>query len=126
WSALAAGFLTGKFKKGEQPPAGTRLDKYKERMASFANERNWKIIETATGIAKEVNASIPQVALAWVAKRPSVTSVIFGARNVPQLEDNVKAGEVMLSPAQMKRLEDASAFDIGYPYDFMGRIANRW
>jgi aryl-alcohol dehydrogenase-like predicted oxidoreductase len=58
--------------------------------------------------------------------KPQVTSAIFGARDVSQLESNVKATEVQLSAEQVTRLDEASAFELGYPYGFMGSIQSRW
>jgi aryl-alcohol dehydrogenase-like predicted oxidoreductase len=66
------------------------------------------------------------VALAWLLHKPAVASVIFGARSVEQLDDNLKSAELKLSPAQLTRLDDASAFELGYPYDFIKRISGAW
>jgi aryl-alcohol dehydrogenase-like predicted oxidoreductase len=66
------------------------------------------------------------VALAWVAQKPGVSSVIFGARTLAQLEDNLGAADLVLTDAQMKRLDDASAFEVGYPYDFIQSAQGRW
>jgi aryl-alcohol dehydrogenase-like predicted oxidoreductase len=126
YSPLASGFLSGKYKKDEQPPEGTRLDVRKERFAQFDKERNWRILAAVEMVAKEVGATTSQVALAWLIARPCVTSVIFGARSVAQLEDNLPAGDLTLGPAHMKALEEASSFELGYPYEFMARIQGRW
>jgi aryl-alcohol dehydrogenase-like predicted oxidoreductase len=66
------------------------------------------------------------VALAWLLAKPAVTSVIFGARSIAQLDDNLKAAEVKLAAEQVQRLDDASAFEIGYPYKFIANIQKRW
>jgi aryl-alcohol dehydrogenase-like predicted oxidoreductase len=66
------------------------------------------------------------VALAWLLRKPTVTSVIFGARSIEQLEDNLGAAELKLTDEQLAALDEASAFELGYPYEFMGRIQSRW
>jgi aryl-alcohol dehydrogenase-like predicted oxidoreductase len=126
WSPLAGGFLSGKFKKDQPPPAGTRLEKWKERLTSFDHPRNWRILEALEVVAKEKQSSLTAVALRWAIQKPSVSSVIFGARTLEQLEDNLKAAELTLTAEDMKRLDDASAFDLGYPYAFMSNIQSRW
>jgi aryl-alcohol dehydrogenase-like predicted oxidoreductase len=89
WSPLAAGFLSGKYQKGQRPPSGARLEKWKDRYARFDNERNWRILEAVRSVSTEIGATISQVALAWLLAKPEVSSVIFGARNVAQLDDNL-------------------------------------
>ena len=127
WSPLASGFLSGKYKKDAAPPAGTRLDKWKDSPFSpFDKERNWKILAAVEAVAKELGTSTSAVALRWLIQKAAVTSVIMGVRNVAQLDDNLKASELKLSADVMKRLDDASAFELGYPYDFMKRIQGRW
>ena len=126
WSPLASGFLTGKYDKNQPPPTGTRLQQWKERMAGFDNDRSWRILDAVRAIAREVSATPASVSLAWVMKQPQVSSTIFGARSVAQLEENVKACEVNLSEEQLKRLDEASAFELGYPYVFMKNVQGRW
>ncbi|MCA9719466.1 MAG: aldo/keto reductase, partial [Myxococcales bacterium] len=69
-----------------------------------------------------------QVALAWLLRKPGVTSVIFGARSLAQLDDNVKAAALAsaLREGDVQRLDEASAFELGYPYEFIRRIQGRW
>ena len=126
WSPLASGFLTGKYDKDQPPPAGARLEQWKDRWAGFDNDRNWRIIAAVRAVAAEVGALPASVSLAWLLRQPQVTSCIFGARNLEQLEENVKAVDVTLSDEQAKRLDEASAFDIGYPYAFMRNVQGRW
>jgi aryl-alcohol dehydrogenase-like predicted oxidoreductase len=125
WSPLAGGFLSGKYRKDSAPPAGTRLDKWKDRLATFG-DRHWRILDALSAAASELGTTPSSVALAWLLQKPAVTSVIFGARTVAQLDDNLKAAELQLSADWMKRLDEASAFDLGYPYDFIARIQGRW
>jgi aryl-alcohol dehydrogenase-like predicted oxidoreductase len=126
WSPLAGGFLSGKYSKGQGVPEGSRLEKWKERYAGFDNERNWRIIDAVREVSEQVGASPSSVSLAWLLKKPTVTSVIFGARSVAQLEDNLKASEVDLSDEQVAKLDEASSFELGYPYDFLGRVQDSW
>lgn len=126
WSPLAGGFLTGKYHKGQEPPEGTRLDKWKDRYKGFDNERNWRILDVVNQVAKELDATAAQVSLAWLLRKPTVSSVIFGARSVEQLEDNLKAAEIKLSDAQLTALDEASSFELGYPYQFMSNVQKRW
>ena len=126
WSPLAAGFLSGKYDKGEPPPAGARLEKWKDRMAGFDNDRNWKILAAVRAVAAETNATPASVSLAWLLTQPQVSSCIFGARSLAQLEENVKAVSVTLTAEQVKRLDEASSFDLGYPYGFMKNLQSIW
>jgi aryl-alcohol dehydrogenase-like predicted oxidoreductase len=126
WSPLASGFLTGKYKKDVAPPAGTRLDKLKDWWRLYDTPRNWRILQALEAVAKELGTSLTAVALRWLVQKPAVTSVILGVRNLAQLEDNLKADALTLGADVVRRLDEASAFDLGYPYDFMGRIQGRW
>jgi aryl-alcohol dehydrogenase-like predicted oxidoreductase len=126
WSPLAAGFLSGKYRRDQPAPAGTRMEQWKERFASFDKERNWRILDAVRAVADECGTTATAVSLAWLLKKPAVSSVIFGARDPSQLDDNLKAVEVVLTDDQMKKLDDASAFDWHYPYDFFTRIQPNW
>jgi aryl-alcohol dehydrogenase-like predicted oxidoreductase len=125
WSPLAGGFLSGKFQRGAAAPADARLG-MKDRMQRYDNERNWRIVDALGAVAKELGAAPATVALAWVMARPHVSSVIFGARTLEQLDDNLRAADLALPPEMIKRLDDASAFDVGYPYSFIGGIQPTW
>ena len=126
WSPLGGGFLSGKYRRNQPPPKGSRMDKRQERYARFDTERNWKILDAVLEVGAKVDASPSQVSLAWLLKKRAVTSVIFGARSVEQLEDNLRAAQVELDGDSMKRLDDASALELGYPYSFIGGIQQRW
>ena len=126
WSPLAAGLLTGKYRRGQAPPAGSRLAQWKERYKGFDNERNWSIVEALDGVAKELGKAPSQVALAWLLARPAVSSVIFGARTVAQLDENLGAGDLELPAEAITRLDTASAPELGYPYDFMKNVDGGW
>lgn len=126
WSPLAGGFLSGKYRKGQAPPAGARLDQWKDRWGRIDNDRHWRILAAVDRVAEETGSRPTQVALAWLLRKPTVTSVIFGARSLEQLHDNLGAATVKLSDAQVAALDEASAFELGYPYEFMGRVQSRW
>jgi aryl-alcohol dehydrogenase-like predicted oxidoreductase len=126
WSPLGGGFLSGKYERNAAAPPGSRLDKLKERFARFDNERSWRTIDTVKAIASELETSPSAVALAWLLHKPQVSSVIFGARTIEQLEDNAKATELKLTTDHMTRLDNASDFELGYPYGFMKNVQGRW
>jgi len=126
WSPLGGGWLTGKYRRDHMPTGSTRLGENPKRgMESYeqrnAQERTWAIIDTVAEIAKSRGCSMAQVALAWTAARPAVTSVILGARTPQQLADNLGAAKISLSDEEMRQLTEISApqpFD--YPYGVGG------
>jgi aryl-alcohol dehydrogenase-like predicted oxidoreductase len=126
WSPLASGFLSGKYKKDAPVPSGTRLEKRQEWLKQLDTPRTWRVLSMVEAIARELSTTPTAVALRWLVQRPAVTSVILGVRSVAQLEDNLKAAELTLPAEAMKRLDEASAFELGYPYEFMQRIQGRW
>jgi aryl-alcohol dehydrogenase-like predicted oxidoreductase len=126
WSPLASGLLTGKYRRGQAAPAGSRLAQWKERYAAFDNARNWNIVEALVSVAAELDKTPSQVALAWLLARPVVSSVIFGARNVAQLDENLGAAELDLPAEVVARLDSASALELGYPYEFIKGIDGGW
>ena len=126
WSPLASGLLTGKYRRGQAPPAGTRLAQWKERYKGFDTDRNWSIVEALEGVATELAKPPSQVALAWLLARPAVSSVIFGARTVAQLDENLGASDLELPADAIARLDAASALELGYPYDFIKSIDGAW
>lgn len=126
WSPLAAGLLTGKYRRNQPPPPGSRLSEWKDRYKSFDTERNWKIVDALVAASNELGKPPSQIALAWLLTRPAVSSVIFGARNVAQLEENLGAAELELPQKILDSLEEASAFPLGYPYDFIKNVDGRF
>ncbi len=126
WSPLANGFLTGKFEQGKPPAADARLGAKAERFARYDVERNWRILDAVRVVASEVGSTPSAVSLAWLLAKPQVTSVIFGARTIEQLEANVVGAELKLSAPQIDALDKASAFELGYPYQFIGQTQNAW
>ncbi|WP_108397543.1 aldo/keto reductase [Devosia submarina] len=122
WSPLGGGWLSGKYKRDQMPSGATRLGENPKRgMEAFekrnAEERTWHVIGALEDVAKARGVSMAQVALAWVAARPAVTSVILGARTTEQLADNLQAAELKLSDEEMNALNAASAPNVAdYPY----------
>ncbi|OWV84555.1 aldo/keto reductase [Rhizobium sp. R693] len=122
WSPLGGGWLTGKYQRDRMPAGATRLGENPSRgMESYAQrnaqERTWAIIETVEAIARARGVTMAQVALAWTAARPAVTSVILGARTSEQLADNLAAARLSLSEDEMATLNDVSQPQVAdYPY----------
>lgn len=119
WSPLAQGRLTGKITRDNPPPEGSRVAKHGGDMSlddAFPRERFYDLIDTLLAIASETGRSAAQVALNWVMHRPSVSTVIIGARNETQLRDILGAKDFRLSEEQAARLDKASARPPAYPY----------
>ena len=121
WSPLARGFLSGKYKRNQPPPPGTRLETWQDSYKAFDNDRMWTLIDILGRVAKRRETTHAAVALAWLLTRPETTSVIVGARTVAQLDENLRALDVKLSPEDVQELDDASCPAWDYPYDFIGR-----
>lgn len=126
WSPLAGGFLSGKYTRGQAAPPGVRLEKWKERLSAFDSDRSWKTLDLVRALARERNTTPTAVSIAWLLAKPVVSSVIFGARSVPQLEENLQGAELVLSAAEVQKLDEASAVELGYPYKFMADIQKAW
>lgn len=120
WSPLARGFLSGKYRRDEPAPEGSRLAAWKDSFANMNNDYAWNVLEEVRSVAAEVGATPASVALAYLLAQPECSSIIIGARTEQQLADNLAALAVRLSPAQLERLEKASRPRWGYPYDFIG------
>lgn len=114
WSPLAGAKLSGKVGRHKPAPADSRSAT--DASWEVPEERLYKITDALELVAKEVGRSIPQVALAWLLDRPTVSSIVIGARNVAQLRDNLAATELRLSAEQVARLDAASAVRPAYPY----------
>jgi aryl-alcohol dehydrogenase-like predicted oxidoreductase len=125
WSPLAGGFLSGKFERGKAVPSNARLG-MKDRMARYDIDHNWKVLDAVRAVAAEVGATPAAVSLAWLLAKPQMTSVIFGARTVDQLEANLVAADLELSAKHVEALDAASAVPLGYPYEFIAQTQQRW
>jgi aryl-alcohol dehydrogenase-like predicted oxidoreductase len=127
WSPLGGGFLSGKYRKGEKPPADSRIahaeDDWEEAWHRRATDRNWAIVDVLGTISGETGRTYAQVALNWLLCKEGVTSPIIGARTMEQLEDNLGATGWRLSEDQMARLDEASRPPNIYPYSFIQKNA---
>jgi aryl-alcohol dehydrogenase-like predicted oxidoreductase len=116
WSPLGWGRLTGKIRRGKPLPEESRLHKTSEQGPPVSDEHLYKVVDALDAVAKECGKSIPQVALNWLLQRPTVASVIIGARNEQQLRQNLEAAGWNLSPDQVRKLDRASEVTPIYPY----------
>ncbi len=101
---LAGGFLTGKYRRGQAPPPGSRGEA-SAYVQQYFTERNFDVIERLEAFAKARGKSMAELAIAWLIARPQVASVIAGVTSVAQLQHNVKASEWELSPEEMQEIE---------------------
>ena len=104
WSPLAGGFLSGKYRRGLSPPQGTRRS-VERQFLQFDTERGLDVVEALAAIATAHEGTVAQAALNWLLAKDAVTSVIIGARDQRQLEDNLEAVRWQLSPAEVARLD---------------------
>lgn len=113
WSPLAGGLLSGKFGPGAEAEEGARRAHFDFPPVQL--DRAWACVAAMREIGRAHGASVARVALAWLLAKPQVMSVIIGAKSLPQLEDNLAASELSLSPAEMARLDEVSALPAEYP-----------
>jgi aryl-alcohol dehydrogenase-like predicted oxidoreductase len=118
WSPLGWGRLTGKIRRGQPLPKESRLQSQKNLDVGppIPNEYLYDVVDALDAVAQETGKTIPQVALNWVLRRPSVSTVIIGARNEEQLRQNLGCVGWKLTPEQIKKLDDASKRTPAYPY----------
>jgi aryl-alcohol dehydrogenase-like predicted oxidoreductase len=122
FSPLAGGLLAGKYIKEDfldkSPSTGLRHGSRGKNIKTLGKftERNMGIVDEVKKVASEVQESPAQVALAWLLSRSTVTSVLLGASKLEQLENNLDALNTRLSPDQIKRLDDISRVEMGFPH----------
>ncbi|GAA5632744.1 1-deoxyxylulose-5-phosphate synthase YajO [Acinetobacter calcoaceticus] len=116
WSPLGWGRLTGKFDRENPIPAESRLHDTAQFAPPVNEEHLYRVIDALKQIAQETGYSIPQIALNWLLQRPTVASILIGARNQMQLQENLKAKDIQLSAEQITQLNQASAVYPPYPY----------
>ena len=116
WSPLGWGRLTGKIRRGQPLPESSRLHKTADYGPQVPDERLFTVVDALDQVAKETGKSVTQVALNWLLQRPTVSTIIFGARNEEQLRQNLGAAGWSLSPAQIAVLDKASQQQPTYPY----------
>jgi aryl-alcohol dehydrogenase-like predicted oxidoreductase len=116
WSPLAGGLLSGKYRRGVEPPAGSRhLTEWNEPPVNDENKL-YDTIETAVKIGESHGVSAAQVSLAYLLAKPAVTSLIVGARTPAQLRDNLAAADLQLSADEIAALDDVSGEPLRYPF----------
>ena len=116
WSPLGWGRLTGKIRRGQPLPASSRLHKTAEAGPPVEDEYLYKVVEVLDAVAEETGKTVPQVALNWLLQRPTVATVVVGARNEEQLRQNLGAVGWNLTADQVKRLDEVSKRPQAYPY----------
>ena len=125
WSPLGWGRLTGKVRRGQPLHQESRLHKTADYGPPVADEYLYTVVEVLDAMAKDTGKSIPQVALNWLLQRPTVSSVILGARNEDQLRQNLGADGWNLTKEQVTRLDKASTVTPIYPYWHQRQFAER-
>jgi aryl-alcohol dehydrogenase-like predicted oxidoreductase len=113
WSPLAGGFLGGKYGRNAEKAEGSRRDTFD--FPPINKEKTYDIIDVITEVGKQHNVSAAEVALAWVRQQKGVTSTIIGAKNVDQLNANIKSTELLLTADDLKKLDEVSALPREYP-----------
>jgi aryl-alcohol dehydrogenase-like predicted oxidoreductase len=116
WSPLGWGRLTGKIRRGQPKPKVSRLHKAAEGGPVVVDEYLYKVVDALDAVAAETGKTVPQVALNWLLRKPTIASVIIGARDEKQLRDNLAAASFTLTSAQVAKLDEASAPQVAYPY----------
>jgi aryl-alcohol dehydrogenase-like predicted oxidoreductase len=119
WSPLAGGFLTGRYTR--QDPTGGQGRLAEAPFLPIDQERAWPLLDLMKKIAAAHNGSVAQVALAWLLAKPYVSTVLLGASKISQLDDNLGAGKLRLSPPEVQQLDAATAPPPIYPNWFQER-----
>jgi len=125
WSPLGWGRLTGKIRRGQKLPENSRLHKTAEYGPPVDDEYLFRVVDALDEVAQEIGKTIPQVALNWLLRRPTVATVVIGARDEAQLRQNLGAVGWALTPDQVSRLDAASAVTPPYPYWHQRSFAER-
>jgi aryl-alcohol dehydrogenase-like predicted oxidoreductase len=116
WSPLGWGRLTGRIRRGEPRPATSRLPATADAGPPVEDEYVYRVVDALDEVARETGKTVPQIALNWLAQRPTVASIIIGARNEEQLRQNLGAVGWNLTPEQVATLDAASVTTLAYPY----------
>jgi aryl-alcohol dehydrogenase-like predicted oxidoreductase len=113
WSPLAGGLLSGKFGPGSNNPEGARRTNFD--FPPVDKDRAWKVVAAMREVGEAHGVSVARVALAWLLHKPAVMSVIIGAKSIEQLEDNLAAADLTLTPEEIARLDEVSELPAEYP-----------
>ncbi len=128
WSPLAGGWLTGKYRRGQPPPPGSRVgraDRWDDLAEQRESERTWSIIDALIEINESLGKTPAQIALNWLLQQPGVTAPIVGARTPAQLKDNLGSVGWALSVDEMAKLNAASLISLPSPYSFIDRYTRK-
>lgn len=127
WSPLGWGRLTGKIRRGQPLPNDSRLQSklVNDKGPQVPEEYLYRVVDALDAIAGETGKTVPQIALNWILQRPSVSTVIIGARNEEQLRQNLGAVSWKLTEDQIAQLDAASAVPMTYPYWHQAMFAER-
>jgi aryl-alcohol dehydrogenase-like predicted oxidoreductase len=127
WSPLGWGRLTGKIRRGQPLPEDTRIKTKvaKDNGPQVPDEYLFRVVDAIDEIAKETGKTVPQIALNWLLQRPTVSTIVIGARNEEQLKQNLGSIGWNLTPAQVSKLDEASTVPLPYPYWHQAQFAER-
>lgn len=126
WSPLAAGLLSGKHRRGQAAPEGSRQFAGWTEPPIRDVEKLWDIVDVLIDIGNSRGVSAAQVALAWLLGRPGISSLVIGGRNEAQFRDNFAAVDLKLTEAEFRRLTDVSTIPLIYPYWHQRNFASAW
>ena len=116
WSPLGWGRLTGKLRRGQDKPKVSRLEVTADKGPPVEEEYLYRVVEAIDDVSAENGKSVPQIALNWLTQKPTVSTILIGARNEKHLQDNLGAVGWQLTPEQSERLDTASYRTPPYPY----------
>jgi len=125
WSPLGWGRLTGKIRRGQPLPANSRLHVTADKGPPVSDEYLYNVVDALEAVARETEKTVPQVALNWLLRRPTVASVIVGARDEHQFRENLKSVGWELTKDQIAKLDQASKQTLPYPYWHQRGFAER-
>ncbi|MBW3128552.1 aldo/keto reductase [Hymenobacter profundi] len=126
WSPLAAGFLAGKYQRNDAGTTGEgRLSGSNPFGDSKFTDHNWRVLDALRAVAAQVGRPLAQVALAWATAQPGITSLILGASRQEQLHDNLASLDIILTPDQLRQLNEASALPPAFPYGIFTPTVNK-
>ncbi|MBN9553524.1 MAG: aldo/keto reductase [Alphaproteobacteria bacterium] len=125
WSPLGWGRLTGKIRRGQPLPKESRLHETAAKGPQVEDDHLYRVVDALDAVARETGKSVPQIALNWLLQRPSVSTVVIGARNEEQLKANLGAVGWSLTGEQVARLDAASERPKTYPYWHQAQFAER-
>jgi aryl-alcohol dehydrogenase-like predicted oxidoreductase len=125
WSPLGWGRLTGKIRRGQPLPKQSRLHLTAEMGPPVPEDYLYQVVDAIDAVAKETGKTVAQIALNWLLRKPTISTIVIGARNEEQLKQNIAAEGWKLTPEQVAKLDEASAPPIPYPYWHQRQFADR-